>query len=79
MRSVLVALAAGLLTSCGVAGPPVPPEYVGVQYTIEQQKRSDIPDAQQHEAATAAQEAEPDPAMQGQDVNLPPLRPVGTR
>ena len=67
-------LMAGLLVSCGVVGAPIPPENVGVAVTIERQKR-DALDPQQREAEVA----ESDPALQGQDVNLPPLRPVGTR
>ncbi len=67
-------LMAGLLVSCGVVGAPIPPENVGVAATIERQKR-DALDPQQREAEAA----ESDPALQGQDVNLPPLRPVGTR
>jgi hypothetical protein len=71
-------LVAGLVISCGVVGPPIPPENVGVAPTIEQQKRRHAIEEQQREAA-AAEAAESDPALQGQDVNLPPLRPVGTR
>lgn len=75
----MVAMAAWALASCGVVGAPVPPENVGVAVTIEQQKKRDALDAQQREAAAAAEAGESDPALQGQDVNLPPLRPVGTR
>jgi len=79
MRSLVVMLVVGLLVSCGVAGPPIPPENVGVAATIERQQKRDALNAQQREAAATAEAAESDPALQGQDVNLPPLRPVGTR
>ena len=79
MRSLVVMLVVGLLVSCGVVGPPIPPERVGVAVTIERQKQRDALDAQQREAAATTEAAESDPALQGQDVNLPPLRPVGTR
>jgi predicted small lipoprotein YifL len=71
----------GLLAACGVVGPPIPPEDVGVTPTINRQKAQHAREAQQRDAAAAAEadreSAEPMP--QGQDVNLPPLRPVGTR
>jgi len=76
MRCLGILLAAGLLVSCGVVGAPVAPENVGVAPTIDRQKKREALDAQQREAAEMA---ESDPALQGQDVNLPPLRPVGTR
>jgi hypothetical protein len=62
-------------TACGVIGSPVPPEDVGVAPLIERQKRLDALDAKKREAEEAPPVLEP----QGQDVNLPPLRPVGTR
>ncbi len=98
MKSLVFLAVAGLLTSCGVVGAPVPPESVGVAVTIEEQKKRDAIEAQkqkkrdaleaqkrdaleaqQREAAEAAEAGEPDPALQGQDENLPPLQPVGTR
>lgn len=72
-------LAAALAVSCGTVGAPVAPENVGVAITIEQQKKRDAVEAQQREAAAQTETVEPDPATQGQDVNLPPLRPVGGR
>lgn len=76
---------AGLLvcaaTACGVVGPPVAPEDVGVALTIEKQKKRDEMEAAKRDAAAAEadQAAPPDPLLQGQDENLPPLRPVGSR
>jgi len=75
MKWVWLAWAAGLVVSCGVMGPPIPPEDVGVAPIIERQKLLDAQDAKQREAADAQPMMEP----QGQDVDLPPLRPVGTR
>ena len=78
---VLVGMITGVLVGCGVVGPPVPPENVGVNPTIERQKKLEALEEKQREAAADAEPVEPslDPALQGQDVNLPPLRPVGTR
>jgi hypothetical protein len=79
MNKWLVALVTGLSVSCGTVGPPVAPENVGVALTIEQQKTRDAIEAQQREAVGPVEGVDSDPGMQGQDVNLPPFRPVGTR
>ena len=81
VTSALVGVIMGVLVGCGVVGPPVPPENVGVAPTIERQKKVEALDEKHREPAAAAESAEPppDPMLQGQDVNLPPLRPVGTR
>jgi hypothetical protein len=78
---VLAGLISGMLVGCGTVGPPVPPENVGVNPTIERQKKLEALEEKQREDAAAAESVEPqlDPMLQGQDVNLPPLRPVGTR
>jgi len=74
-------LALGSLMGCGTIGPPIPPEDVGVARTIAQQKK-------QHEREAAGQKRKIDEqetgegaplAPVGQDQELPPLRPVGTR
>jgi len=72
---------AGLLTACGVVGPPIPPEDVGVTPTITRQKLQHAHEEQKHEAAVAEETPQDatEPALQGPDVELPPLRPVGTR
>lgn len=80
VTAVLVGVITGVLVGCGVVGPPVPPENVGLNPTIERQKKLEILEEKQREAAAAeSAELPPDPMLQGQDVNLPPLRPVGTR
>jgi len=52
-----------------------------VNPTSERQKKLEAFEEKQREAEEAAESAEPqpDPMLQGQDVNLPPLQPVGTR
>ena len=79
MKSLVFLSVAGLLTSCGVVGAPVPPENVGVAVTIEQQKKRDALEAKKREPAVAAEAEESDQTLEGQDVNLPPSNPVGTR
>jgi hypothetical protein len=70
-----------MLVACGAVGPPVPPESVGVNPTIERQKKLEALEEKQRAAAAAAEstEPQPDPTLQGQDVDLPPLQPVGSR
>jgi hypothetical protein len=79
MRGSSLLVTAWLLVSCGTVGAPVAPENVGVALTIEQQKQREAREAQRQAAESGAEDVGPDPTMQGQDVNLPPLRPVGTR
>ena len=79
--SIVVGVMIGMLAACGAVGPPVPPESVGVNLTIERQKALEAIEEKRRGATAAAESAEsqPDPLLQGQDVNLPPLQPVGTR
>ena len=74
MKAIVMALAIWSLAACGVMGPPVAPEDVGVAPTIERQKRADTEAGRQSGEVT-----QPVLEPQGQDVDLPPLRPVGTR
>jgi hypothetical protein len=71
----------GTLVACGNAGAPIPHESVGVNLTIERQKKLEALEEKQREAAATAEstEPQPDPMLQGQDVDLPPLQPVGTQ
>ncbi len=78
MTRLMLACAVLALTACGVVGAPIPPENVGVAVTVEQQKLRDADEKKARDAA-AVKAAESDPALSDQDVNLPPLRPVGTR
>ncbi len=77
----MVGVMIGVSAACGAVGSPVPPESVGVNSTIERQKELEAIEEKRRSAAAAAESAEPqpDPMLQGQDVNLPPLQPVGTR
>jgi hypothetical protein len=79
--SIVAGVTMGMLVACGAVGPPIPPENVGVSPTIERQKALEALEEKQREAAAEAEstESQPDPVLQGQDVNLPPLQPVGTR
>lgn len=78
MRDLALIAAAGLLSACGVVGAPVAPETIGVAPTIERQKKmQEAREANQRD--TSVEPEEQDPALLGQDENLPPLRPVGTR
>jgi hypothetical protein len=79
--SVVAGVTMGTLVACGVVGSPIPPESVGVTPTIERQKKLEALEEKQREAAAVAEstEPQPDPMLQGQDVDLPPLQPVGIR
>ncbi|HEY6263053.1 MAG TPA: hypothetical protein VIW47_15760 [Nitrospiraceae bacterium] len=79
--SIVVGLTMGGLLGCGAVGAPIPPENVGVNLTIERQKKIELLEEKQREAAAEVEsiEPEPDSVLQGQDVNPPPLQPVGTR
>ena len=81
VTSIVVVVVIGTLAACGAVGAPVPPESVGVTPIIERQKRLEALQEKQREAAIAAEGVEPqsDPLLQGQDVDLPTLQPVGTR
>jgi hypothetical protein len=75
VKETVIILAALWSAACGVIGSPIAPEDVGVAPLIERQKRLDALDAKQRGAAESQPLAEP----QGQDVDLPPLQPVGVR
>ena len=81
VASILVGATIGMLVGCGAVGAPIAPENVGVTPTIERQKKLEALQAKQREAAVAGEgvEPQPDPLLQGQDVDLPALQPVGTR
>lgn len=81
VTSIVAGMTMGVLMGCGAVGAPIPPENVGVNLTIERQKKLELLEEKQREAAAEAESTEPQPdsMLQGQDVNLPPLQPVGTR
>jgi hypothetical protein len=78
---IVVGMTMGTLVACGTVGSPIPPEMVGVTPTIERQKKLEALEEKQRSTAAEDESTEPqsDPMLQGQDVNLPPLQPVGTR
>jgi hypothetical protein len=76
VKGSIVIVTALMSAACGVVGAPIPPEDVGVAPTIQRQKQLDaLEAAKKQEAEEAPVVLEP----QGQDVDLPPLHPVGTR
>lgn len=82
--SIAVGMTMGLVVACGVVGPPVPPEGVGVSGIIQQQKKQEKLELLKQRRAAAGADFPDLPLdqlllLEGQDVNLPPLRPVGTR
>jgi hypothetical protein len=79
--SVLAGMLVGTLVACGSVGAPIPPESVGVTPTIERQKKLDALDEKQREAAAAAEstQSQPDPMLPAQDIDLPPVQPLGNR
>jgi len=79
--SVAASVVLGTMVACGAVGAPVPPESIGVTPTIERQKALEALDEKQRAAAAAAESTnpQPDPMLQGQDIDLPPVQPVGTR
>ena len=70
-----------VVTACGVVGPPVAPENVGVNPTIARQKAElkKLGEAQAAVDATVSSGQVGTGEIKGQDEELPPLRPVGTR
>ena len=74
MKVFALACAVCVLVGCGTIGSPIPPEDVGLAPLIERQKRQDALDKKPD-----AEESQTLMEPQGQDVDLPPLRPVGTR
>ncbi len=81
--SIVATVMMGLLVACGAVGQPVPPGNAGVDLTIKQQKRLEKLELLRQRAA--AGEELPDLPLEQlllleeQGVDLPPLRPVGTR
>ncbi|HSV90604.1 MAG TPA: hypothetical protein VLH80_05870 [Nitrospiraceae bacterium] len=79
--AVVAGVILGTLVACGAVGAPIAPENVGVTPTIERQKQLEALDEKQREAAAAAEstQPQPDPMLPAQDIDLPPVQPVGTR
>lgn len=78
--SIVAVLVMGLVVACGTVGPPVPPENVGVNLTIKEQKRMEkLELLKQRRAKFPDMPVDQLLLLEGPDVELPPLRPVGTR
>ena len=79
--SVVAGVIMGAMAACGTVGAPVPPETFGVTPTIERQKKLDALNEKQREAAAAAEatQPQPDPMLPAQDIDLPPVQPLGNR
>jgi hypothetical protein len=79
--SVVTGMLLGTSVACGSVGAPIPPENVGVTPTIERQKQLEALDEKQREAAAAAEltQQQPDPMLPAQDIDLPPVQPLGNR
>ncbi|HET8722076.1 MAG TPA: hypothetical protein VFM24_08615 [Nitrospira sp.] len=75
MKAIVVTLTLWWVAACGTVGAPIAPEDVGVAPVIERQKKADADAANREDAGATPVVVEP----QGQDLDLPPLRPVGTR
>jgi len=70
-----------LLGGCGKAGAPIPPEDLGVAVKLEQERQQAT---RGEKAATAVQDPRPLEQKGAQEIEqgtleLPPLRPIGTR
>lgn len=77
---LILVLGPCMMMSCGVVGPPVPPEMVGVTPVIERQKRLESQGGAPGAAVDqASDEGTSSVGPVGQDEVLPPLRPIGTR
>ena len=78
---IAVVLFVGLTMGCGVVGPPIPPEQVGVAATIARQKQVHDSQSREQKSKGEAPVTAEEPALPpvGQDEELPPLRPVGGR
>lgn len=80
MKWLSLVMMAAALPACGVVGAPVAPEMIGVAPVIERQRQAQEPaGSQPAEEPSGTEPDQLDPLPQGQDEELLPLRPVGTR
>jgi len=70
-----------VVTACGVVGAPIAPENVGINPTIARQKTElkKLGEPQEAVNTTVSSDQVAPGEIKGQDEELPPLRPVGTR
>jgi predicted small lipoprotein YifL len=69
LRILVSAMLLSFAAGCGVAGPPIAPENIGIEAKIRAQRQAEEP-----RATPEAPSPEEEP-----EVVLPPLRPVGTQ
>ncbi len=79
-RGVVGVLLGGLLVihsleGCGKKGSPIPPEDIGVAAKLERERQQ----AAQEAPAKGEREDPSDELPSEEDVQLPPLRPIGTQ
>jgi predicted small lipoprotein YifL len=86
MRVVASVLLAALLTGCGVVGPPIPPEEVGLAPLYTKAKKREAQQREEREAQAEAEQrggpeepSETETEAAERDILLPPLRPIGGR
>ena len=60
-----------LVLGCGVVGPPLPPEEIGIEAKRLKQQKASQPEGPPEEGAIAPIDEE--------KIDLPPLQPVGTQ
>ncbi len=82
--SIVATVMMGLLVACGAVGQPVPPGNAGVNLTIKEQQKKEKLELLRQRKAAAGEEFPDLPLeqlllLEEQGVDLPPLRPVGTR
>ena len=78
-RFAFIAIAVGgLLTGCGRAGLPVPPDDYGIGLRMQQERQKEKQARQEQEAATK-QKADEGIAAPPDEITLPDMRPVGGR
>lgn len=70
----IVLIAGGVLGGCGTPGPPVAPETIGVTQKLLEEKEKERAAKAKERAGEAPRAPEA-----GEEVVLPPVRPVGTR
>jgi len=56
---------------CGVVGPPLPPEDIGIEAKIQSQKQAAENQAENNESSIVP--------LGEEDVTLPPLQPLGAQ
>jgi hypothetical protein len=78
---LILVLGPCMIISCGMVGAPVAPETVGVAPIIQRQKQLQSSPGTGSEPASAPVPVDESERIGpvGQDEELPPLRPIGTR